>query len=486
MNRSSNLPNTTRSSPRSQTRKAANKASAESLHSAAQKPTQLKKAQVNRRNQRSDAGIEEASLSKGKTGTSRDSRKEPKIEQGKENGQKVDFAPTTTPKSSRQKRKAGNTEEDAILEGTTPQSSKRWKPTKIEREKLADISPPPKRSKPEKTKEFKKEEASSAAVSPSKTKRKIKAKKEEKEGKEQDEVDDNEAPKKTRRPRKTKEEKEAEAMPLATRTPNLPLYIGAHVSSAKGVQNSITNAVHIGANALALFLKSQRKWDNPPLVPSHRDQFISACASHGYDPGAHILPHGSYLVNLAQADPTKATQAYNGFIDDLHRCEALGIRLYNFHPGSTGPFPRPSAIARIAAALNRAHAETSTVIPVLETMAGAGNVIGSTFEDLRDIIALVEQKERIGVCLDTCHVFAAGYDIRSPAAFEATMSNFDKVVGLRYLRALHLNDSKAPLGSHRDLQYVSSLSLPPCFESKPRAVAHTAAGPPPKAILNPP
>ena len=128
-----------------------------------------------------------------------------------------------------------------------------------------------------------------------------------------------------------------------------------------------------------------------------------------------------------------------------------GIKLYNFHPGSTGGHPRPSAIARIAKALNRAHAATRTVIPVLETMAGGGNVIGSTFEDLRDIIALVDDKERVGVCLDTCHVHAAGYDLRKPIAFKKTLDDFDKIVGMKYLCALHLNDSKAPFRSHRDL-----------------------------------
>ena len=165
----------------------------------------------------------------------------------------------------------------------------------------------------------------------------------------------------------------------------------------------------------------------------------------------HILPHGSYLVNLAQDDPDKAKQAYDAFIDDLRRCEALGIKLYNFHPGNTGPHPRAEAISRIAGALNSAHKETSTVKPVLENMAGKGNVIGGTFEDLRDIIVQVEDKTRIGVCIDTCHSFAAGYDLRTPEAFKNTFDKFDEVVGMKYLSALHVNDSKAPFNSHRDL-----------------------------------
>jgi AP endonuclease 1 len=138
-------------------------------------------------------------------------------------------------------------------------------------------------------------------------------------------------------------------------------------------------------------------------------------------------------------------------VDDLQRCEALGIKLHNFHPGNTGKNPRAEAISRIAAQLNKAHKATKTVVTVLENMAGSGNVIGSTWEDLRDIIALIEDKSRVGVCIDTCHTFAAGYDLRSPEVFKKTMDNFSAVVGMSYLKALHLNDSKAPFASHRDL-----------------------------------
>ncbi|CCT61955.1 probable AP endonuclease [Fusarium fujikuroi] len=239
---------------------------------------------------------------------------------------------------------------------------------------------------------------------------------------------------KTTKKRKTKA-KDDDAKPLADRTDVSSLKptmnIGAHVSAAGGVQNSVTNAVHIGANAFALFLKSQRKWTNPPLDHEAKNQFISMCKEHSYSAGEHALPHGSYLVNLAQADEEKADQAYKSFLDDLERCEQLGIRLYNFHPGSTGGDARPAAIARIAAQLNKSHRATKTVITVLENMAGSGNVIGSTWEDLRDIIALVEDKSRVGVCIDTCHAFAAGYDLRTPEAF--------------------MNDSKAPFNSNRDL-----------------------------------
>ncbi|KAF4498725.1 AP endonuclease 1 [Fusarium agapanthi] len=240
---------------------------------------------------------------------------------------------------------------------------------------------------------------------------------------------------KTTKKRKTKA-KDEDAKPLADRTDASSLKpamnIGAHAKRFPlGVQNSVTNAVHIGANAFALFLKSQRKWTNPPLDHEAKNQFISMCKEHSYSAGEHALPHGSYLVNLAQADEEKADQAYKSFLDDLERCEQLGIRLYNFHPGSTGGDARPAAIARIAAQLNKSHRATKTVITVLENMAGSGNVIGSTWEDLRDIIALVEDKSRVGVCIDTCHAFAAGYDLRTPEAF--------------------MNDSKAPFNSNRDL-----------------------------------
>ncbi|KAL2262817.1 hypothetical protein VTK26DRAFT_9399 [Humicola hyalothermophila] len=256
--------------------------------------------------------------------------------------------------------------------------------------------------------------------------------------------------------RKTATKKDADdSMPLAARTAvsslKRAMYLGAHVSAAGGPHNAIQNAAHIGANAFALFLKSQRKWVSPPLADEARTQFHAGLKEHGYDSRKHILPHGSYLVNLAQADAAKAKQAYDGFLDDLQRCEALGIALYNFHPGSTGGASMDSACARIAAQLNKAHKATKRVVTLLENMCGSGNVVGSRFEELRDIIALVDDKSRVGVCIDTCHAFAAGYDLRTPEAFAATMAEFDSVVGLRYLRALHLNDSKAPFGSHRDL-----------------------------------
>lgn len=252
---------------------------------------------------------------------------------------------------------------------------------------------------------------------------------------------------------RTRKKKEEDLTPLEPRTVGSKLIVGAHVSTAGGVHNAIPNLIHIGSNAFALFLKSQRKWANPPLAPEHATLFIDGCRKHNIEPGTCCLPHGSYLVNLAHPDPARKIQAYNSFHDDLTRCHKLGIRLYNFHPGNSNACTREEGIALIAEAINEAHKDprTGDVIPVLETMASRGNTIGGTFEDIAEIIDLVENKDRIGVCIDTCHVFAAGYDLRTPETFAEVMQSFDEVVGLKYLKALHVNDSKAPFRSHRDL-----------------------------------
>lgn len=202
-----------------------------------------------------------------------------------------------------------------------------------------------------------------------------------------------------------------------------------------------------------MFMKNQRKWDNPDMDPEHAALFISGCKDHNIEVSDCCLPHGSYLVNLAHPDAERKKQAYDSFQNDLVRCRKLGIRLYNFHPGNANATTREEGIKLIAENLNRAHAdpETGDVITVLETMASLGNTIGGTFEDIASIISHVENKDRVGVCLDTCHVFAAGYDLRTPASYAAVMQQFDDTIGLKYLLALHVNDSKAPLASYRDL-----------------------------------
>lgn len=264
--------------------------------------------------------------------------------------------------------------------------------------------------------------------------------------------EDSEAQKKPRQ-RKTKEQKEAENMPLAIRSTGVNMFVGAHVSIAKGVENAITNAVHIGGNALAMFLQSQRKWENPELKSENKNAFIKACSHHNYQANQHIVPHGSYLVNLAAKDAAQAKKSYDFFLNDLKRCEALGIRYYNFHPGATGKEPLHEAIGRLAKQLNKALSETSTVVPILENMAGTETIIGSRFTDLAQVIAEIkpEYLGRIGICIDTCHAFAAGYDLRTPEAFQKTFKELDDVVGLKYLKAMHINDSKGMFKSKKDL-----------------------------------
>ncbi|KAH9832888.1 AP endonuclease [Rhodofomes roseus] len=226
--------------------------------------------------------------------------------------------------------------------------------------------------------------------------------------------------------------------------------VGPHVSAAGGVENAIVNAASVGANAFALFLKSQRKWTSPDMKEISISAFKARMKTFGYS-ASHILPHGSYLVNLGNPDEKKREQSYECFLDDLKRCEELGLHLYNFHPGSTvGVATKDESLSLIAGCINRAHKDTERVVIVLENMAGSGNVIGSTFAELGGVITQVEDKSRVGVCLDTCHMFAAGYDIRTNEGWNETMAEFERDVGLQYLRGMHLNDSKGTLGSKKD------------------------------------
>jgi AP endonuclease-1 len=202
-----------------------------------------------------------------------------------------------------------------------------------------------------------------------------------------------------------------------------------------------------------MFMKNHRKWSSPALAPDVADLFVDGCKDHDVDVAHCCVPHGSYLVNLAHPDADRKKQAYDGFHDDLVRCVRLGIKLYNFHPGNANSTTREEGIRQIAAHINQAHQDPATgeVVVLLETMASLGNTIGGDFNDLAEIIALVDNKKRVGVCLDTCHVFAAGYDLRTSEAYATTMDQFDQVIGLQYLKAMHVNDSKAPFRSYRDL-----------------------------------
>lgn len=258
-------------------------------------------------------------------------------------------------------------------------------------------------------------------------------------------------PRKAAAPRKKACTLDPDAPPTPPRVVS-PWKVGAHVSAAGGVHNAVLNASKIGANAFALFLKSQRKWTSPALSPLVIDQFKKLVIEHGFDPKKDVLPHGSYLINLGNPDPEKRAKSMECFVDDLKRCGEVGVRLYNFHPGSSVGHPSAVAIQHIIDSLNEAHKLTpdSDVVTVLENMAGAGNVIGGRFEDIGEIVRGVERKDRVGVCLDTCHMYAAGYDIRTKQGWDDMLAGFDKHIGLKYLVAMHLNDSKEGLGSKKD------------------------------------
>lgn len=252
--------------------------------------------------------------------------------------------------------------------------------------------------------------------------------------------------------KKTRKAKSSEPEePLRMRSRSAKMLVGAHVSMAKAISNAIMNANHIGANSFAMFLKNQRKWVSPAMKEEDVKDFQEKLLQHKYDPKRDILPHGSYLINLAQDDQDRQKQAYECFLDDLQRCEQLGIGRYNFHPGSTASCSREKGIANVASCINKAIAETENVKIVVENMAGHGNIIGGPLEELAEIIDQVKDKTRIGVCLDTCHLFAAGHDLRTQESYDALMTRFDEVVGLKYLAGMHLNDSKADLGANKDL-----------------------------------
>ncbi|CRG95049.1 apurinic/apyrimidinic endonuclease Apn1, putative [Plasmodium gallinaceum] len=228
------------------------------------------------------------------------------------------------------------------------------------------------------------------------------------------------------------------------------VYLGAHISASGGVQNAPVNSFNISGLSFALFLKNQRKWESASLTSDNINKFEENCKKYEYDKN-FILPHGSYLINLANPDKEKREKSYLSFLDDIKRCEQLKIKMYNFHPGSTvGLCSIQEGIKNISDCINRVHKETSDVIIVLENSAGQKNSIGSKFEHLRDIINQVNDKSRIGVCLDTCHTLAAGYDIKSFENFEKVMKQFDEIVNTKYLKAVHLNDSKSDIGSGLD------------------------------------
>lgn len=227
-------------------------------------------------------------------------------------------------------------------------------------------------------------------------------------------------------------------------------YIGAHVSASGGVQNAPLNAEAIGATAFALFTKNQRQWTAKDFAPDEVEAFKANCVKYGYSP-AQILPHDSYLINLGNPDAEKRAKSTDSFIHELRRCAALGLDRLNFHPGSHLKEIEPEAcLDLIADSVNSALGETSGVTAVIENTAGQGSNMGFALWHIARIIERVEDKSRVGVCIDTCHAFAAGYDLASAEGYEAFWKEFDEVIGLRYLKGMHLNDAMKPLGSKVD------------------------------------
>ena len=227
-------------------------------------------------------------------------------------------------------------------------------------------------------------------------------------------------------------------------------YIGAHVSASGGVENAPVNARAIGATGFALFTKNQRQWSAPALTAAQCEAFRRACAECGYT-ASQILPHDSYLINLGHPDDDGLEKSRASFIGEMSRCEALGLSLLNFHPGShLGRIPVDESLCRVADSINIALERTRGVTAVIENTAGQGSNLGFSFYHLASIIDRVEDKSRVGVCLDTCHAFAAGYDLSTAAGCDAVFAEFDSVVGFRYLRGMHLNDALKPVGSRVD------------------------------------
>lgn len=227
-------------------------------------------------------------------------------------------------------------------------------------------------------------------------------------------------------------------------------YFGAHVSASGGVENAPRNAHQIGASAFALFTKNQRQWVAKPLAATEITAFRKACDEFGYS-AAQILPHDSYLINLGHPEAEGLEKSRAAFLDEMQRCEQLGLDRLNFHPGShLKLISEEESLDRIAESINLALERTKGVTAVIENTAGQGSNLGFRFEHLRYLIDRIEDKSRVGVCIDTCHAFAAGYDLRTAEACEATFAEFDRVVGFQYLKGMHLNDAMKILGSRVD------------------------------------
>ena len=227
-------------------------------------------------------------------------------------------------------------------------------------------------------------------------------------------------------------------------------FVGAHTSASGGVFNAVANAEAIGAKAFALFTKNQKRWEAKPLDTVTIDKFKLALEKSGILP-KHVLPHDSYLINLGHPEVEKLEKSRAAFIYELQRCEQLGLDRLNFHPGShLKAISEDECLSKISESINIALDKTNGVKAVIENTAGQGSNLGHTFEQLAQIIDKVEDKSRVGICIDTCHMFVAGYDIRTKETYDKTWADFESIVGFKYLMGMHINDSKPPLGSKKD------------------------------------
>ena len=227
-------------------------------------------------------------------------------------------------------------------------------------------------------------------------------------------------------------------------------YVGAHVSASGGVYNAPINAMAIGAKAFALFTKNQRQWAAKELDTKTIDKWFKELEKSGIQV-KHILPHDSYLINLGHPELEARAKSFDGFVHEIQRCEILKLDRLNFHPGShLRKISEEECLNNIAESMNKAIDITKDVKLVIENTAGQGSNLGYKFEHLAYIIDKIEDKSRVGVCIDTCHMFTAGYDIRTREAYDKTWNSFDEIVGRKYLMGMHINDSKPPLGSRVD------------------------------------
>ena len=227
-------------------------------------------------------------------------------------------------------------------------------------------------------------------------------------------------------------------------------HIGPHVSASGGVENAPLNAMAVGASAFALFTKNQRQWFSAPLTGKSIDAFKANCENAGIS-ADYILPHDSYLINLGQPETEALEKSRNSFLEEMKRCEQLGLKMLNFHPGShLNKIPMEECLRRIAESINIVLDKTQGVTAVIENTAGQGSNVGFSFQHIASIIDKVEDKSRVGVCLDTCHTYSAGYDLKTEEGYVQTFREFDETIGANYLRAIHLNDTKKPFASRVD------------------------------------